>query len=60
MRWPAQGIRPSGSFDDLVFIGKPERGRDLEGRRHEKGIGSAPDHRLPPAAGPVKFRCSGS
>ncbi len=46
MRVPAQAFaRPEG-FDDLVFI-KPERGRDLESRRHENGaLVECEDHRL--------------
>src|SRR6185312_8976313 len=36
MRVPAKAFARSEGFDDLVFI-EPERGRDLESRRHENG-----------------------
>ena len=46
MRVPAQAFARAKGFDDLVFI-EPERGRDLESRRHENGaLVERQDHRL--------------
>ena len=46
VRVPAQAFAGAEGFDDLVFI-EPERGRDLEGRRHENGaLVKRQDHRL--------------